>query len=241
MAEAFIKIYNKMLNWEWYDDKNTRILFIHCLLRANWKSGSWHGIDYKAGEFITSLPTLATETCLSVRQVRVALDHLKLTGELTDRRQGNVRIITVVKWNEYQSCDRPNDIPMTDQCQTNDRPMTADKEYKNIKNIKNKEYKNNIKRFIPPSLEEVRAYCEERKNRVDPQHFIDFYASKGWMVGKNHMKDWKASVRTWERRDNNGPSNTGNTRADEDYTAIDETIRRIESGEADHDDDGLWD
>ena len=100
------------------------------------------------------------------------------------------------------------------------------------------------KRFVPPSLEEVRAYCEERKNRVDPQHFIDFYASKGWMVGKNHMKDWKASVRTWERRDNNnGPGNTENTRADEEQRNrdIDEIIRRIESGEADHDDDGLWD
>ena len=133
MAEAFIKICRKMLNWEWYDDTNTFRLFMHCLLRANWKAGSWHGIDYDAGEFITSLPTLAAETHLSIRQVRVALDHLKMTGELTDRRQGNARIITVVKWNEYQTHDRPDDIPVTDERQTNDRPMTADKEYKEYK------------------------------------------------------------------------------------------------------------
>ena len=44
-----------------------------------------------------------------------------------------------------------------------------------------------------------RKYCVERGNKVDPQSFIDFYESKGWMIGKNHMKDWKAAVRTWER------------------------------------------
>ena len=52
---------------------------------------------------------------------------------------------------------------------------------------------------IPPTLEAVREYCKERRNSVDPEKFYDFYASKGWMVGKNKMKDWKAAVRTWER------------------------------------------
>lgn len=55
------------------------------------------------------------------------------------------------------------------------------------------------KRFIAPTREEVQAYCEERKNNVDPQHFIDYYTSNGWKVGKNPMKDWKSAVRTWER------------------------------------------
>lgn len=54
---------------------------------------------------------------------------------------------------------------------------------------------------IPPTLEEVSAYCEERHNNIDPQVFIDFYESKGWMVGKNKMKDWKACIRTWEKSD----------------------------------------
>ena len=59
--------------------------------------------------------------------------------------------------------------------------------------------KRNRKRFLPPTLEEVRAYCKERKNSVDAEHFIDYYTSNGWKVGKNTMKDWKAAVRTWER------------------------------------------
>ena len=52
------------------------------------------------------------------------------------------------------------------------------------------------KRFYPPTLDEVKQYCEERKNNIDPMAFIDFYSSKGWMIGKNRMKDWKAAVRT---------------------------------------------
>ena len=56
--------------------------------------------------------------------------------------------------------------------------------------------------FVKPTVEEVRAYCSERHNGVDAQMWYDFYESKGWMVGSNHMKDWKAAVRTWEKRDN---------------------------------------
>lgn len=57
------------------------------------------------------------------------------------------------------------------------------------------------KRFVPPSLDEVRAYCAERGNGVDPNAWMDHYTAKGWMVGKNRMVDWKAAVRTWEHGD----------------------------------------
>lgn len=53
-------------------------------------------------------------------------------------------------------------------------------------------------RFVPPAQDEVAAYCAERENGISAQEFCDFYASKGWMVGKNSMKDWRAAVRTWE-------------------------------------------
>ena len=54
-------------------------------------------------------------------------------------------------------------------------------------------------KFTPPTLEDVRAYCQERKNNVDPERWLDHYTSNGWKVGRNPMKDWKAAVRTWER------------------------------------------
>ncbi len=56
-------------------------------------------------------------------------------------------------------------------------------------------------RFPPPTVDEVRDYCQEHGNSVDPERFVDFYASKGWLVGKTKMKDWRAAVRSWERSD----------------------------------------
>lgn len=55
------------------------------------------------------------------------------------------------------------------------------------------------KRFIPPTADEVSAYSDEINAGVDGQQFVDFYESKGWMIGKNKMKDWRAAVRTWKR------------------------------------------
>lgn len=55
------------------------------------------------------------------------------------------------------------------------------------------------KRFVPPTVEQVRSYCLERNNGIDPEEFVAFYTSKGWMVGKSKMKDWKSAVITWEK------------------------------------------
>lgn len=71
------------------------------------------------------------------------------------------------------------------------------------------------KRFVPPSVEEVESYCSERGNGIDAQSFIDFYESKGWMIGKNKMKDWKAAVRTWERSRNKNSTEKSKTVFDE--------------------------
>lgn len=59
--------------------------------------------------------------------------------------------------------------------------------------------------FQKPSLDDIRAYCISRGNNVDPEQFLNFYESKGWVVGKSPMKDWRAAVRTWEKRENDSP------------------------------------
>lgn len=64
------------------------------------------------------------------------------------------------------------------------------------------------KRFTPPTLEEVTAYCNERGNTINPQNFLDYYAANGWMVGKNKMKDWRAAVRNWETREKDRKNGT---------------------------------
>jgi predicted phage replisome organizer len=78
---------------------------------------------------------------------------------------------------------------------SNDNVLSCNTE---IEIEKEKDKKKSNSRFTPPTTEEVKDYCRERKNQVDAERFIDFYESKGWMIGKNKMKDWKAAVRTWE-------------------------------------------
>ena len=137
--KEYIKIFRKMLNWEWYTDVNTTKLFLHCLLKANWKDGNWRGYSYKRGQFITSLPTLARETGLTIRQIRTGLEHLKATGEVTDWHDSKIRIITVNFYDEYQGSDRPNGRQTTGKL-TGER-QASDSRYKKYKN--NKEDKEN--------------------------------------------------------------------------------------------------
>ena len=133
----------------------------------------------------------------------------------------------------------------TDQTETNDNKTNQNesklpKEKKNNNNNNNKKEKENKNknerergRFAPPSPEEVRAYCRERNNRVNPDQFVDFYAAKGWKIGNQTMKDWKACVRTWEQRDGQGQGSfrclPGKTVAAQqyeqrDYSGMDETV-----------------
>ena len=177
---------------------NTKVLFLHCLLRANWQPGSWHGIDYEAGQFITSLQTLAVETSLSVSQVRTSLEHLKMTGEIADLRQGNYRIITVLKWGEYQSGDKPKRRPLADQSQTNRRPFATDKEYKEIKEDEElKEVKNiygEYKHVLLTDKERdklMNEYGEAETSKAIK--FLDEYIEEKGYKAKSHY----LSIRRW--------------------------------------------
>lgn len=73
-----------------------------------------------------------------------------------------------------------------------------------------------MKAFVPPTEEEVRVYCNERANRVDPVAWMAHYEAKGWMIGKNKMRDWRAAVRTWERSRKEG-QNGGSARLPQTY------------------------
>ena len=72
-------------------------------------------------------------------------------------------------------------------------------------------------KFIPPTVEEVRDYCKERGNDIDAEEFVAFYESKGWMIGKNKMKNWKSAIITWEnrRKQEGGTANAGTNAAPE--------------------------
>ena len=87
--------------------------------------------------------------------------------------------------------------------------------------------KKKTSRFAPPSLEELNSFIKESSYSVDAQQFIDFYQSKGWMVGKNKMKDWKAAVRTWQKRNIETGKTKGTSRVVEDYKKTREMLDKL--------------
>lgn len=99
----YVKISRKILDWEWYTDINTKVLFLHILLKANWKPSRFQGTEVPRGSLVTSQQNMATETGLTIKNVRTALKHLENTGEVAVSRHPKFSVITVKNYNQYQS------------------------------------------------------------------------------------------------------------------------------------------
>lgn len=100
---GWIKLHRKTLNWEWYEDANVFRVFMHLLLTASHLKRRYRGRDLPAGSVITGRNALADECGLSVQKVRTALDKLQSTGEITITATAHYSIISVLKWDDYQS------------------------------------------------------------------------------------------------------------------------------------------
>jgi hypothetical protein len=208
----YIKIYRKMLDWEWYSDPFTKSLFLHLLVKANWKKGVWKGITVERGQLITGRQTLAVETGIKESTIERHLKRLQKSGEIEQETNNKFRLITICKYDEYQA--RENEVEQqTDNKRTTNGQQTdtieEGKEGKKEKKTTNSGVK---ERFSPPNIQEVYDYCKERNNEVDHEKWFDYYTSKGWMIGKNKMKDWKAAVRTWERNSKSDTLSQGKTK-----------------------------
>jgi hypothetical protein len=179
--QGWIKLHRQILEWEWYSDNNCFRLFLHLLLKANHKEKRFKGIELKVGSIVTSRDLLARETGLSSQQIRTALTKLISTNEITSVTSSQGTIIQIVSYEKYQVST--NEI-------TNGQP-TSNQQSTTNNNVKNE------KKFIIPTFNDVLEYCMQNNLDVDGVKFINFYESKGWMVGKNKMKDWKAAIRTW--------------------------------------------
>ena len=205
--KGYIKIHRKFRDWEWYSEPVVKDVFLHLLITASWEDSRYKGHEIKAGQTIITVSGLASELGVSTRQVRTAIEKLESTGEITRKTTNRFTVVTVENWSLYQADYDDDDKQMTNGWQTDDK-RTLYKEYKKTRIQENNNSARtrvshgdgvSIKKFIPPEVQEVRAYCMERGNDVDPERFVDFYEAKGWMVGKNKMKDWRAAVRNWER------------------------------------------
>lgn len=125
-------------------------------------------------------------------------------AEISDARSEAGKAGAAVRWQNgkgsFANGKNSKAIPANGK-NGNTETNTETKTDTNILLSNDSEGETRARRFTPPTLDDVLAYVRERGSDVDPQRFLDFYASKGWMVGKNPMKDWKAAVRTWEKRE----------------------------------------
>lgn len=128
-----IKLDRKILNWEWYTDVNTCKLFLHLLLKANWEDGRFQGVEVPRGSFVSSYQVLATETGLTVKNVRTALGHLQKTGEVAVNRHPKFSVFTVKNYCLYQSTGSQ---PAVNGQSTGSQPATIEEEKKEINNNK---------------------------------------------------------------------------------------------------------
>lgn len=207
---GYVKLHRSLLEWTWHDEPETLSVWIHLLLLASFKQTDWHGIPLQPGQVITSRDSLTKMTGLTDRKVRTALTRLKSTGSLTIKSTNRYTLISIVNFEFFQGQHDGSDQQSDQQ---SDKPATNERPYR--KNVnKERSIEEPRKRFSPPSADEVEVYCWERGNTVDAQRFVDFYASKGWKVGSQPMRDWKAAVRTWEKRDSGRRSNSDARRSD---------------------------
>jgi len=190
-----------MLDWEWKRDPNVVAMFIHLLLTVNHEQGRWQGVVIEPGQKVTSLPNLAEEIGLTYQQTRTALFKLKSTGEITDKSTNKYRLITVNKWQEYQS-----DNSLERRQTTGKQQTTAQSSNSNIRNKEERskeEYKNTGKpessldwlRSIPGEVVDGLAadysvdsrFVQARANDV-----IDYCEAKG-----KRYANYKAALRNF--------------------------------------------
>lgn len=207
---------------DWLYEQNNGYAYVVLYLKLCLKTANNNGIlTRQIGDMIIpyNVEKIAEVTNINVDIVRVALELYKRIGLVYEADEncnfmrlpevpGMVGYTTQAAIEKAKQRERKKQLEagqLPDKCQDNVRQELRVKslELRDNSLDKKKEQDKKRKRFTPPTVDEVAAYCGERNNRIDPQTFVDFYASKGWVVGKSKMKDWKASIRTWEKRDGN--------------------------------------
>ena len=145
MDSGWIKLHRKFLKWEWYTDANTKSVFLHLLLNANYEERKWRGKTIEVGEVVTSVKSLSRELKLTTQQTRTALERLKSTNEITIKTTNKYSVIKVCNYGIYQDLEveeqqtkqqsrqQTSNKQVTNKQQTNNKQITTPKEIKELK------------------------------------------------------------------------------------------------------------
>jgi len=214
-SDGWVKLHRVFKEWEWYKTPNMVHVFIHLLLSANHEDGKWQGASVLRGQLITGRKSISEATGISEKSIRTSLARLEQTGEISKKSASKYSIITICKYNDYQTVEQAKG-PARGQQGASKGPARGHKqEEEECKEVKNKSIVKKPSVFSPPTIEQIIEYCLERKNTVDPEKWHNHYTANGWMVGRSKMKDWKAAVRYWEKN-GYGNGKTGSCRSKRD-------------------------
>lgn len=191
MNIGWIKLHRQFKDWEWYNKSEMVHLFIHCLIKSNFKDGNFQGIEVEKGSFITSLKHLSDETNISIQTIRTCLKKLQLTKEINVKSTNKLTKITICKYESYQFESDEANKQLTNNQQTTNKQLTTIEEYKEIK-----EKKNNI-----PAFDEFLEYALENKPNIDIEKVKFKYEAwklNGWKKQNGNklqeIKNWKSTL-----------------------------------------------
>lgn len=180
MNIGWVKLHRQFKDWEWYNKSEMVHLFIHCLIKANFKDGSFQGTECKKGSFITSLKHLSDETNISIQTIRTCLKKLQLTKEISVKSTNKLTQITICNYDSYQHEDGEANKQLTNNQQTTNKQLTTIEESKEIK--KNKEVNNipDFQSFLNHALtKEINIDEVELKKKYDAWLNNDWHDGNG--------------------------------------------------------------
>lgn len=158
MNIGWIKLHRQFKDWEWYNKSEMVHLFIHCLIKSNFKEGNFQGIPVEKGSFITSLKHLSDETNISIQTIRTCLKKLQLTKEIDVKSTNKLTKITICKYESYQFESDEDNKQLTNNQQTTNKQLTTIEESKEYKEVNN----NNIESI---DFDRLLKYINEKFGR----------------------------------------------------------------------------
>ena len=168
---GYVKIYRSLKDWEWYKDKNVKIVFIDILLSVNFKNSKWQGNDIKRGQFVVGLEKYAKEFDMSVQQLRTVLKKLEKTGEITTKSTNKNTTITLVKFDVYQEeqheINKQNNNPITNEQQQRNKDKNIEEEEEELK-------KEGEEKTLPLPISENLEFLEIKKQLAEANEKIIF-------------------------------------------------------------------
>jgi hypothetical protein len=186
MSTGWVKLHRQLLDWEWYNDVNTTRVFLHLLIVSNHKDNKWRGIDIKRGQRLTSISALASETNLSIKNIRTSIKRLKSTNEVASYSTAQHTVFTMVNYDLYQ--EEANEV--ANKGQAKGKPRATNKNDKTEKNDNKDLYQLVVDEFNSKlsELGEVKVLSDKRKAWI-----------KGSIKQMEKTKDDFSDIETWVR------------------------------------------